>query len=232
MNQLRMTPRRPSQQIPKGASDAPPSPRRRLAGSRSGIQSSLYTQLPVGSRERAHLKAKLQPRTLHGGENSKNKRKTSRPFVTTAPLHLVLKSTRAHGEWSMLKRKHRSKVTSMIYVYAKRFHVHVYRATNVGNHLHLLVKARDRKALADYLRVLAGRVAVTVTGARKGVKRVGKFWDHLCWSRLVNWGRDFFQVREYLRMNPETDVLGIASAKVMAEDWENLSADWKPGPGG
>lgn len=55
--------------------------------------------------------------------------------------------------------------------------MHVYRFANVGDHLHLLVKANDRKDLADYLRVLAGRIAVTVSGARKHVKRIGKFWD-------------------------------------------------------
>lgn len=101
----------------------------------------------------------------------------------------------------------------MIYVYAKRFKVHVYRATNVGNHLHLLVKAPARKALADYLRVLAGRVAVTVTGAQKGVKRVGKFWDCLCWSRLVGWGRDFFGVRDYLASSYQLDPTGLAKLK-------------------
>jgi len=114
---------------------------------------------------------------------------------------LVLKSTRARGAWSMRHRSHRSKITSMVYVYARRFKIEVYRATNVGNHLHLLVKAKDRKNLADYLRVLAGRVAVTVTGARKGVKRIGKFWDSLYFSRLVNWGRDFYRVRDYLIRN-------------------------------
>lgn len=122
----------------------------------------------------------------------------------------------------MLKRKHRSKVTSMVYVYAKRFKVHVYRATNVGNHLHLLVKAKDRKSLADYLRVLAGRVAVTITGARKGVKRIGKFWDHLCWSRLVNWGRDFFHVRDSLMKNFVEDVQGVISPRTMAAGTGNL----------
>lgn len=182
-----------------------------------GVQTSLYTQLPVGSPERARLKQRLQPRIVHGGETAKNKRKTARPFTGTAPLHVVLKATRARGEWSMLHRKHRSKITSMLYVYAKRFNVQVFRATNVGNHLHLLVKAKNRKNLADYLRVLAGRVAVTVTGARKGVKRIGKFWDHLCWSRLVNWGRDFFQVRDYLKKNFEVDVAGMPGPAELAE---------------
>lgn len=165
------------------------------------LQSSLHTQLPLGSKERSRLKDHLLPRTVHGGDLTRGKRKTARPFNTKAPLHLVLKSTRAKGSWSMLHRRHRAKVQAMIYTYAARFKVRIYRASNVGNHLHLLVKAKDRKNLADFLRVLAGRVAVTITGAQKGVKKIGKFWDSLCWSRLVNWGRDFFQVRDYLVKN-------------------------------
>ena len=98
----------------------------------------------------------------------------------------------------MLHRKNKARVTAMIYVYAERFKVKVYRAANVGNELHLLVKAKERKHLADFLRVLAGRIAVSVTGAQKLVKQVGKFWDYLYWSKLINWGRDFYQARKYL----------------------------------
>ena len=166
--------------------------------------------LPMGSAERTKLRAILEPRLSHGGEPSIHKRKTARPFAPKVPVHLVLRSKRARGIWSLLHRRHKSKITSMIYVYAERFKIHVYRAANVGNHLHLIVKADDRKNLADFLRVLAGRIAVTVTGAQKSGylngkfylgKKIGKFWDFLYWSRLVNWGRDFHQVRKYVLAN-------------------------------
>jgi REP element-mobilizing transposase RayT len=141
------------------------------------------------------------PRTNHGGHESRGKRKSSRPFSPKSSMHIVLKSARAKGLWSLKHRKNESKITSMVYVYAHRFDVHVYRFANVGNHIHLLVKASDRKALADYLRVLAGRIAVTVSGARKQTKRIGKFWDHLCWSRLVKWGKEFHFVQRYVFAN-------------------------------
>ena len=164
-------------------------------------QLNLADALPLGSKERAHVKARLQPRSVHGGYESRGKRKSSRPFSPKAPMHIVLKSARAKGVWSMKHRKNQSRITSMVYVYAYRFRVHVYRFANVGNHLHLLVKAKDRKDLADYLRVLAGRIAVTISGARKYVKRVGKFWDDLCWSRLVAWKKDFHFVQRYIYAN-------------------------------
>ena len=101
----------------------------------------------------------------------------------------------------MQHRRNKAKITAMVYTYAARFKVRVYQYANVGNHLHLMVKAKERKNLADFLRVLAGRVAVTVTGARKHVKRIGKFWDDLYWSRLINYGRDFFNTRSYVLAN-------------------------------
>ena len=162
-------------------------------------QPTLADALPIGSEERTQLKNELEPRANHGGLKSLGKRKTARPFQAKAPLHVVLRSVRAKGIWSMKHRKNHAAILRMIYVYANRFQVKVYRASNTGDHLHLLVKASERKHLADYLRVLAGRVAVTVTGAKRNIKRVGRFWDHLYWSRLVNWGRDFYQVRQYLR---------------------------------
>lgn len=165
------------------------------------LTDQITDQLPLGSKQRSKLKSSFTPRIKHGGLESKGKRKNPRPFSPQAPMHIVLKSKRAKGLWSMAHRKNRANVTSMIYVYAERFKVRVYRAANVGNHLHLLVKAKERKALADFLRVLAGRIAVTISGARKGIKKIGKFWDFLCWSRLVNWGRDFYQVREYVLAN-------------------------------
>ncbi len=158
-------------------------------------QDKLHEPLPVGSKARTKLKAAFTPRVTHGGKASVGKRKTARPFSPKAPTHIVLSSVRAKGLWGLKHRKNQAKIQSQIYVYAARFKVKVFRARNAGTSLHILAKCDDRKKMADFLRVLAGRIAVTVTGARKHVKRIGKFWDTLCWSRLVNFGDDFFQTR-------------------------------------
>ncbi len=158
-------------------------------------QAKLSESLPIGSKERSQIKANVDGRIAHGGEDSIGKRKTTRPYSPKAPTHIILKSNRAKGKWSLRHRQNQAKITAMIYVYATRFKVKVYRASNNGHEIHLLVKATERKALADYLRVLAGRIAVTVSGARKGIKRIGKFWNHLCWSRLVKWGHEFHHVQ-------------------------------------
>ena len=164
-------------------------------------QLTLEQPLPIGPVRR-QIKEKITPRLVHGGKRSVGKRKTIRPFSPQAPQHLVLSSARAKGKWSLLHHAHRSKIQSMIYRYAERFKVRVYQSKNTGNEIHLLVRATEKKQLSDFLRVLAGRVAISVTGAKKHVKRIGKFWDFLCWSRLVNWGQDFYQTRTQIQSDP------------------------------
>jgi REP element-mobilizing transposase RayT len=129
-----------------------------------------------------------------------------------------MQASRAKGAWSLLHRKNRGTVQSMIYVYAARFKVKVYRASIAGNQLHLLVKAKEKKHLSDFLRVLAGRIAVTVTGARKYVKRVGKFWDYLCWSRLIRWGVEFHSVRKF-----------VAEVREKGSENKSQESDWRIG---
>src|SRR5476651_2433799 len=94
-------------------------------------QLNLSESLPIGSKERSQVKSRLQPRITHGGYESRGKRKSPRPFSPKAPMHIVLKSARAKGVWSMKHRKNQSRITSMVYVYAYRFRVHVYRFANV-----------------------------------------------------------------------------------------------------
>ncbi len=166
--------------------------------SQKGIQKNIGEMLPPGTEASKILREQLHPRLSHGGKESRGKRKTKRPFVLQAPIHLVLASDRAKGVWALSHRKNVAKVSSMIYVYGARFKIRIYRASIEGGEIHLLVKVFDRKNLADFLRVLAGRVAILITGARKHQKKVGKFWRDLCWSKLINWGAEFFGVRSFI----------------------------------
>ncbi|MBU6153443.1 MAG: transposase [Bdellovibrionales bacterium] len=164
----------------------------------TGIQRNIADILPPGTPEQRRIKDMFHPRRSHGGAESRGKRKTKRPFETHAPIHLCLSSDRARGLWSLGHRSNRARVSSRIYVYAERYKIRVYRANVEGGKIHLLIKAQDRKNLADFLRVLAGRVAIMITGAKKHEKRVGKFWKDLCWSKLINWGSEFYGVRSLI----------------------------------
>ena len=167
--------------------------------SRAPQNARLHESLPAGSKVRSRLRSGLEPRVVHGGPSSRGKRKTRRPFQEKAPLHLVLSSDRARGRWALSHRRNQARVRAMIYTFAARFKIRIHGARVSGGRIHLLVKAEDRKNLADFLRVLAGRVAVVVSGAKKGLKRIGRFWNELCWSRLLNWGREFHEAFRLIR---------------------------------
>ena len=82
-----------------------------------------------------------------------------------------------------------------LFILAKKHNMSVEQFTNVGNHLHLLVHARTRESLQNFLRSFARRVALLMVGVKK------KFWSHLVFSRIVEWGRDQKAVVLYIIRN-------------------------------
>ena len=150
---------------------------------------------------------KTATRAEHGGAVRQGQRKLRRPFDSKNPLHIVLRSSRAKGEWSFSHVKNGRQIKHWVHQLARKNRVKVYRLANSGNHLHLLVKAETRADFQSYLRALTGIISRLVTGAKKG-NPVGKFWDALAYTRVVKWGRDFKNVTYYLIRN-ELEELGI-----------------------
>jgi REP element-mobilizing transposase RayT len=127
-------------------------------------------------------------------------RKLTRPLSSRRPLHVVLRSARARGRWSMRTKTNQQVVRKALRSYAHRYGIKIYEFANAGNHLHLLLRSRCRLALQNFLRVFAGVTARRLTGARRG-HPVGAFWEYLAYSRIVTWGRDFLGVRAYVAAN-------------------------------
>jgi hypothetical protein len=84
---------------------------------------------------------------------------------------------------------------------ARRFGIKIYERAVLAMHLHLLLRARSREGLQNFLRMVGGRIVQRVTGARKGRPCEVEFWDELAYSRVVSWGREFEIVRRYVRQN-------------------------------
>ena len=114
-------------------------------------------------------------------------------------MHVTLRSSRARGRWSLLQKSTARFIEALIAKAGRRWRVKVYERANVGNHLHLLVKAESRDGFANFLRVLGAQIATHVTGARRGKALGVRFWDLPAWSRLVE--GDFRSVRAYIVKN-------------------------------
>ncbi len=146
-------------------------------------------------------------RLQHGGDLRKGKRKLMRPLDTKRAMHVVFRSTRATGALSMLARKNARKIDAIKARTAQATGVRVYAFANSGNHLHLLIRGRRREDLQNFLRIFGALVARAITGARKGAA-TGKFWSHLVYTRVVEWGRAFKTAKLYVIQN-ELEALGV-----------------------
>jgi hypothetical protein len=159
--------------------------------------------------------AENRNRREHGGSIRKGKRKLARPISTKQPLHLVMRSSRAKGQWSFLHSRNRGVILGLVAETADRYGIRVDRFDNVGNHLHFVMQGKNRLLIRSFLKVLPQKIMFAVTGAKKG-NPVGRFFDGIVYSRLVTWGREYEILRSYLWKNA-LEALGLD--RVTIEEW-------------
>ena len=153
-----------------------------------------------------------------GGALLEGKRKSRRVLSTKEPIHIVMRSLWAKGENSFLHRRNKKPIENLIQKTAKAYLVRVYRVALVGNHIHLLVLARNRTQYKSFIRVLSSQIASQVMrnlsfksfkqslrgdGGKQALKQ-GKeqqFWQYRPFSRVLFWGRDFKNCCKYLVQN-------------------------------
>jgi len=140
-------------------------------------------------------------REFGGSLLKKSHAKTARPISDKEAMHIVLKSTMAKGTYSMLNKDRPRRIRKSIDAQAKRFYVKIYEYANVGNHLHILVRASDRKLFKGFLRSISGLIARITLSAERGSAKKIKFWDQRPFTRIVSWAKDFSWVKAYVVQN-------------------------------
>lgn len=147
----------------------------------------------------------LSEKSFGGALLKKSHAKKPRPISTKKAMHLTLRSTKAKGTRSFLLSHARAlKIEKSIRTQANKFGVKIYRYANVGNHLHLLLLASQRKGFINFLRSISGIIARIALGAEKGQAKLednSKFWDQRPWTRILAWMKDFKNVSNYVRQN-------------------------------
>jgi hypothetical protein len=178
--------------------------------------------------------------------------KTARPVAVRQAMHLVLRSSLARSERSMLL--HDRSIQRLLNRLAKRFGIRLYDIANSGNHLHLILRLPHRHALTPFLKAATGLIArlvlrverghawtdrPTKSSLSKGIKALGSktsgaqpskasragFWDARPWSRIVSFGPDFKRLKDYLMLN-RADLAGFtrASYREMLKEVRRLQA--------
>lgn len=135
-----------------------------------------------------------------GGAYLKNSNpKSKRPLSFKRSMHLVLRSSLAKGPRSLLRKE--LLIKDLIFKQGKHLGVKVYRQAVVGNHIHLLVRPLSRDAFNNFVRSISGLIARNILRAERGAAKGLKFWDKRPFTQVVEWGRQYGTVCNYLLQN-------------------------------
>jgi REP element-mobilizing transposase RayT len=157
-----------------------------------------------------------QPKA-YGGSLLKTRkgRSSGRPLDTKNTMHLILKSSKAVGEWSFRKSQNEKAIKVIIAKFAHRFGIKILSLANVGNHLHLQIKLSNRYTYTPFIRAITGAIAMAVTGKSKwdaasinanisngsSTKMRLKFWDYRPYSRVIKSYRAYLNLKDYIQIN-------------------------------
>ena len=116
----------------------------------------------------------------------------------------MLKSKMATGSRSMLRPQVEDRIRQTIERQAKACGVNIYRYSNNGNHLHLVIKLHSIALYRDFIRSVTGIIARIVLKAEKAsgtLKPTEKFWQARPFTRVALWGKDYARLAKYLLLN-------------------------------
>jgi hypothetical protein len=152
---------------------------------------------------------KKEPKA-YGGELLKTRagRQGPRPLVTRDSMHLVLRSSKAVGQWSFKRPHHAAAIRRIVSKFAGKYGVKIFSQANVGNHLHLHIQLTNRYTYRPFIRAITAAIAMAVTGASRwrplnAMTKTGKarFWDYRPFTRVMPGYRAFLRLRDYIRIN-------------------------------
>jgi len=108
----------------------------------------------------------------YGGDLLKTRkgRRGGRPLETKSTIHLVLRSTKAKGDWSFKKPKNERAIQNIVKKFAHKYQIKVISLANVGNHLHFHIKLNKLWTYKPFIRAITSAIAMAVTGTNRWTK--------------------------------------------------------------
>lgn len=150
------------------------------------------------------LSGLAKPTDAFGGSLLKGNPKCRRPLASNLPVLLTLRAAN-----SVLRiPKTYKKVNETVFSTAQKYGVKIYQYSNVGNHLHILLKLPNLRAWAAFIRELTGKIAQAVLALLQstaiGLAKASSkgFWKFRPHTRIVRgWRRAFGIAKEYVKLN-------------------------------
>jgi hypothetical protein len=148
----------------------------------------------------ALLKEMQKKQFAFGGSQLKSNPKVKRFISTKEATHLVLRSDKAKGQHSFLRRSKEAR--EVIYKTSEKYGVRIYKFANVGNHFHIVLRIYKRFLWKAYICELTSRLAALI-----GLE--GKLWKGRPFTRVIaGWGQNFKKALSYLALN-QLEAAGI-----------------------
>ena len=121
---------------------------------------------------KTQLELLKKQKSAYGGSlyTTREARNEKRPLAVKNTMHLVLRSSKALGAWSLTKGRHEPEIRRIVKKFAERFGVRVLSLAVVGNHLHFQIKLSNRFLYTPFIRAVSAAIAMSVTGVNKWTK--------------------------------------------------------------
>lgn len=162
-----------------------------------------------------------KPNDCFGGSLLKGNAKRARPLDSKLPILITLRATKG----GMRTPKAFKKVNDAVYDTAHKYGFKIYKYSNVGNHLHLVLKLSKLQLWAAFIRELTGKIGLLM---KLLTKAEGKFWMYRPHTRIVRgWKKAFRIALDYVGLN-QLEAEGFISRKV-TKSLKDLRALWGDG---
>jgi len=145
------------------------------------------------------LSKEMKRQAEFGGSLLQGKRKTARPFSKKKPMHVTFRRSHSYRRVPLFAKQ--TAIVLLVKALARKHGVKVYELSVNSTHIHFLLLSPAKKFFQNFLRECSTKIVGLVTGAKKGQRLLAQFWESRPWSRLVEWGRAFEAVRDYVLRN-------------------------------
>jgi len=144
-------------------------------------------------------KSKLE----YGGELFKTRKGRSgpRPLDTKNTMHLVLRSSKAKGEWSFREPKNYKKIKALIEKFSTKHAIKIHSYAINYNHIHFHFKLINRYTYKKFIRALTAAIMMAVTKCSRWNKIKEKFWNLRPFTRVVVGFKVFLNIKKYIEIN-------------------------------
>ena len=134
---------------------------------------------------------------VFGGSKLRSHPKVKRPLASKLPLHMVLRANQSSFRLPTTYKV----VNDVVRDTAKKYGVRIYKYSNNGNHLHVLLKLSRIPRWAPFIRDLTSQIVQKLRELGVSFK-VEKLWMGRPFTRIVRgWKKAFQMVKEYIYLN-------------------------------